>query len=127
MRPETVPHVLKAAAGAGMMVLLAGAAAAAAFASRYDKTPQHTSALTGQDWVNELLSGHSGRFYNQFGMHRHVFCKLLETLRSLTGFDDTRYVSAEEQLMIFLHFARQAKSNRALMERFQRSGDTISK
>jgi hypothetical protein len=110
-----------------MTVLLAGAAAAAGFASRYNKIPQHTSALTGQDWVDELLNGHSGRFYNQLGMHRHVFHKLLDTLRSLTGFDDTKYVSAEEQLMIFLHFARHAKSNRALMERFQRSGDTISK
>ncbi|KAF8171128.1 hypothetical protein BJ912DRAFT_832054, partial [Pholiota molesta] len=40
---------------------------------------------------------------------------------------DGKYVSANEQLAIFLHFARTGASSRMLQERFQRSGETISK
>ncbi|KAF8187944.1 hypothetical protein K438DRAFT_1490367, partial [Mycena galopus ATCC 62051] len=37
----------------------------------------------------------------------------------------TKYVSADEKLATFLHFARTGTSNRMLQERFQRSADTI--
>jgi hypothetical protein len=123
----TLDSLIPAIAGAGIAVILASAAAAIGYASRFDKTPQHTSKLTGQEWVDELLDGHDGRFYNELGMHKHVFQKLLKVLQRMTGFDDTKHISAEEQLSIFLHFARRALSNRGLQERFQRSGDTISK
>jgi hypothetical protein len=77
--------------------------------------------------VDELLNGHEGRFYNELGMRKHVFRRLLNVLERLADFGDTKHVTAEEQLSIFLHFARRALSNRGLQERFQRSGDTISK
>ena len=83
--------------------------------------------LTGQNWIDELLNGHSGRFYNQLGMHKHVFSALVKVLQSWTAFADTKYVSAEEQLAIFLHFAWWGESNRALQEQFQCSPDTITK
>jgi len=38
-------------------------------------------------------------------MHKHVFSALVKVLQSWTAFADTKYVSAEEQLAIFLHFA----------------------
>jgi len=60
-------------------------------------------------------------------MGKHVFNKLLEVLEKNGGLKDTQYVSAEEQLAIFLHFAHHALSNYALQERFQHSGDTILK
>ncbi|KAI9447358.1 hypothetical protein BJY52DRAFT_1127464, partial [Lactarius psammicola] len=44
-----------------------------------------------------------------------------------TGLCNTRHVSAEKQLAIFLHYACHGLSNRALQERFQRSRDTITK
>jgi len=112
---------------AGTAVIMAGYASALAYASRFEKVAQHTSALRGQQWVNELQGGHPERFKNEIGMGKHVFNKLLEVLEENGGLKDTRYVSAEEQLAIFLHFAHRASSNRALQERFQRSGDTISK
>ncbi|KAJ3979372.1 hypothetical protein F5890DRAFT_1392350, partial [Lentinula detonsa] len=40
---------------------------------------------------------------------------------------DSRHVSAAEQLAIFLYFVRQGGSQQQLMERFQRSADTISR
>ena len=37
--------------------LIGGAIAAAVFTSHLDKEPMHTSQLTGQDWIEELLEG----------------------------------------------------------------------
>jgi hypothetical protein len=30
------------------------------YASHFDKLPQHTLILFGQDWINELIAGHDG-------------------------------------------------------------------
>ena len=112
---------------AGMTVIMAGYASALAYASHFEKVMQYISILSGQQWVDKLRKGHPKRFKNEIGMRKHVFNKLLEVLKKDGGLEDTRYVSAEEQLAIFLHFAHRALSNHALQERFQRSGDTISK
>ena len=61
------------------------------------------------------------------GMNRFVFQKLLYELEQRVGLGPTRYVSSEEQLAIFLQIARTGLSNAEMQERFQRSGDTISK
>jgi hypothetical protein len=92
-----------------------------------DKQPMHTSILTGQRWLEELLNGHPTRFYNQLGMKKLVFCRLLLELRVKSGLHDTKHVKAEEQLAIFLYLCRTGASSRLLMERFQRSPDTISR
>jgi hypothetical protein len=97
------------------------------YASCFDKTPLHTSRLTGDQWVQELIDGHEERFYNEMGMRDIVFHQLLELLEREGGLHDTRYVTAREQLAIFLHYAPRGLSNHALQERFQRSADTISK
>ena len=97
------------------------------YGSRFIKTPQHTSVLSGQLWLDELLSGHDGRFYNEIGMNKFVFRRLLTTLERDAGLHGTRHVSAGEQTAIFLHYVRRGLSNRALQERFQCSGDTIMK
>lgn len=91
------------------------------------RRPQHTSGLTGQQWVQELLSGHEDRIFNEFGMRKRVFRELLAVLQTRGGVQATRYVSAEEQLSTFLHYVHRGLPNRALQERFQRSPDTISK
>jgi len=74
-----------------------------------DKQPMHTSILTGQRWLEELLNGHSTRFYNQLGMKKHVFCKLLLELQVKSGLRDTRNVKAKEQLAIFVYLCRLAR------------------
>jgi len=50
-------------------------------------------------------------FRQQFGMERFVFCKLLQALKHRTEMQDTKYVSAEEQLDIFLQIAHTGMSN----------------
>ena len=47
----------------------------------YNKTPYHTSALTGADWVCELLDGHPEHIRNELGVHKEVFHGLIEALR----------------------------------------------
>jgi hypothetical protein len=56
-----------------------------------------------------------------------VFLKLVEALILRCSLRPTKYVSAEEQVAIFLRVARTGLGNREQQERFQRSGDTISK
>jgi hypothetical protein len=97
------------------------------YASRFNKVPQHTSILSDQDWITELIAGHNGQFHNEMGMNKHIFWKLLSVLRTDAGLLDTRHVSSEEQVAIFLHYVHRGLSNCALQEQFQRSPDTISK
>lgn len=107
--------------------LLGATAAVIHTTSLYCKTPMHTSILSGQAWVNELLDGHDVRFSNQFAMEKFVFRRLIATLRNKAGWGGSKHVSAEEKLAIFLYACTTGLSNRKLQERFQRSGDTISK
>ncbi|KAJ7711735.1 hypothetical protein B0H16DRAFT_1233084, partial [Mycena metata] len=66
--------------------------------------PMHTSLLTGQMWLGELLRGHPGRFRDQMGVAKHVFYRLSFELQASSGLVSTKYVSAEEKLATFLHF-----------------------
>jgi len=85
-----------------------------------------TSILTGQLWLDELLQGHPLRFHEQMGMGRHVFRQLSQELQLHNGLQNSKHVTADEQLAIFIYLARTGQSSRMLQERFQRSGDTIS-
>jgi hypothetical protein len=91
-----------------------------------DPEPYHTSALSGQEWVVELIVGHPERIRCELGVHAHVFESLVEEFRAL-GHTDSRYVSLEEQLAIFLYTCVTGLTVRHVGERFQRSNDTISR
>lgn len=90
------------------------------------REPYHTSVLTGEGWVMELLGGHPKRIRSELGVSRDVFLELIEELREL-GHGDSRYVSLEEQLAIFLYMSVTGLTIRHVGERFQRSNETISK
>lgn len=115
------------------LALIAGNAALVAgsdilkYGARFVKIAKHTSSLTGQQWCDELLAGHDDRFYNELGMHKHVFEQLLLVLGRDAHLIGSRHVTAVEQLCVFLHYAWRGLSNQALQEQFQWSGDTITK
>ena len=90
------------------------------------REPYHTSILTGEGWVLELLTGHPERIYAELGVHHHVFYALIAELKA-AGHSDSRHVTLEEQLAIFLYASVTGLSIRHLGERFQRSNETISK
>jgi hypothetical protein len=90
------------------------------------RQPYHTSILTGEGWVTELLAGHPERIRCELGVHRHVFLELIQELRQL-GYDRSKYVSLDEQLAIFLYISVTGLTIRHVGERFQRSNETISR
>ena len=92
----------------------------------YDKTLYHTSALTGEAWVQELLTGHHERIHNELGVHKEVFYELLESLCD-GGQGPSRHISLEEKLMIFLYTCVMGLSLCHIGERFQHTTETISK
>jgi hypothetical protein len=93
---------------------------------RKDPIPYHTSILSGAAWVAELLTGHPERIRCELGMHREVFIELIDTLRRM-GHGNSKFVSLEEQLAIFLYTCVTGLTIRHVGERFQRSNETISR
>ena len=69
---------------------------------RKEPIPYHTSILTGQGWVTELLEGHPKRIRNELGVHKMVFRILVAELQN-AGYHATRNISSKEQLAIFLY------------------------
>ncbi|KAJ7440904.1 hypothetical protein FB451DRAFT_948420, partial [Mycena latifolia] len=47
--------------------------------------PFHTSLLTGQQWLTELLAGHPERFRDQLGIGKQVFHRLSFELQAFSG------------------------------------------
>lgn len=91
----------------------------------YDKIPYHTSALSGEAWVLELLNGHPKRIRCELGVHKQVFCFLIKELCTM-GLKPSRNMTCEEKLSIFLYKCVTGLSVEHVGERFQRSNDTIS-
>ena len=90
------------------------------------KEPYHTSILSGYAWLQELLHGHPKHIRTELGVHKEVFHALIRVLQSM-GHGDTRYVTLEEQLAIFLYTSVTGLSIRHVGERFQHANGTISK
>jgi hypothetical protein len=91
-----------------------------------EREPYHTSILTGEGWVMELLAGHPKRIRCELGVDRHVFLELIQELQRL-GHNRSKYLSLEEQLAIFLYISVTGMTIRHAGERFQRSNETISR
>ena len=96
--------------------------------ANYWKQPYHTSALSGEAWVNELIHGHPDRIFTELGMRLHVFMSFVAHLQIHGGLTVSKHgVSVEEQAAIFLYTCVTGLSVRHVGERFQRSNETISK
>jgi hypothetical protein len=94
--------------------------------ARRIRTPYHTSILSGEGWVQELLNGHPRRIRNELGVNRGTFTLLRKAIQ-LLDIHSSRHVSIEEQLAIFLYTAVTGLSSTHVGERFQRSPSTITK
>jgi hypothetical protein len=111
---------------ANLVINVVGTAAMLYALPLYDKTPYHTSALTGEAWVRELLNGHPERIRNELGVHKHVFDGLMFSLTT-AGLGSSKYVLLKEQLAIFLYTCVTGLSLCHVSERFQRANETTSK
>jgi hypothetical protein len=112
--------------------------AARTMAGTFDKEPCRTSKLQGAAYVQELRTGHEGRAYEVLRMPINVFEDLCSWLRENSGLEDAteepesgtelkRTVTVEEAVAIFLYIVGRGAANRDAQERFQHSGETISR
>ena len=95
-------------------------------ATRTPRIPYHTSALSREAWVQELLTGHPERIRTELGVYRSTFTLLIKAMQKLELYS-SRHVSIEEQVSIFLYTAVTGLSSTHVGERFQRSSSTIAK
>jgi hypothetical protein len=91
----------------------------------YWKQDYHTSALSGYAWTQELIRGHPDRIHTELGVRLHVFFALLVELR-LAGLEDSRFITLDESLAIFLYTCVTGLSVDHVAERFQHSKETIT-
>jgi hypothetical protein len=95
--------------------------------SSHECTHIHTSILTGKKHIEELLHGLRVRARREFRMEKEIFYKLVEVLRDGNLLVNSREISIEEQLAMFLFCLSTNASNRTIQERFQHSGEIVSR
>lgn len=91
------------------------------------KQPRHSISPPGTGFMTELLNGCDDFSREMLRMDKHVFLKLSDNLRQRGMLRDTAGVLIEEQLAIFLNIVGHNERNRVIQERFQHSGETISR
>ena len=82
------------------------------------RLPYHTSILTEEGWVMELLAGHPCWIHTELGVSHEVFIALIDELCHM-GHTDSRFVSLEGQVAIFLYASVTGLTVWHLGERFQ--------
>lgn len=123
---DEIKHVEEHAKGRKKRVNKVAALVGAYATLNLCKEPRHTSAYTGCIWVRDVLDGNSSRCYNMFRMERDVFLSLVEQLQQ-HGLKETKNIGIHESVAMFLHTVGHALSSRMQQERFQHSGETISR
>ena len=96
--------------------------------SRLEKTPIHTSILPGANYLQEVLQSSSPhRVREALRMPLSTFQQLCTRLAVGGYLRDSARVSVEEQVAIFMRIVGKKSSNRDTQDRFQHSGQTISR
>ncbi|KAK2421380.1 hypothetical protein QL285_032017 [Trifolium repens] len=106
---------------------LVAAAAGYYYYSSLTKQPSRGLSHMKCEFMTEVLNGHDDFCREMLRMDRHVFQKLCGILRQRAMLRDTSGVMIEEQLAIFLNVIGHNERNRVIQERFQHSGETISR
>lgn len=76
--------------------------------------------------ARDLLNGSTVRFHDMFRMPQEVFRALVTWLRGHTGLGDTRQLSAECQVMVFLWICAHNECQRNCAHRFSLAQSTVS-
>ncbi|TFK81399.1 hypothetical protein K466DRAFT_456033, partial [Polyporus arcularius HHB13444] len=79
---------------------LAAAAVTTYLTPHLIKRSMYYSACTGERYIQELLHAHPDHICDILGVSKHVF--LVHELSDYGDLQDTKHVSQEEQLAIFL-------------------------
>jgi hypothetical protein len=91
------------------------------------KKPIHNYVRNGATYIHETLTGHEALCKRRFHMEREIFEALIRRLRENNLLADSRYLSVEEQLGLFLYAVSKNASNHTLQYTFQHSRETITR
>ena len=94
----------------------------------YNKLACQISSLGGEEYIQELITtAHPSRCQEVFRMPLETFLALEKWLTANTSLKESRkHFSVRQKLAIFLFIIGEGASNRAVQEKFQYSGDTVS-
>ena len=76
--------------------------------------------------MDELIEGHPVHIHCKLGVSQEVFLEMITILHNF-GYDSSKYMQIEEQLVIFLYMSVTGHTIRHTGERFQCLNETISK
>ena len=92
-----------------------------------NKEIAHDSKLSGREFVDELLSGSATVCFDLFRMKKPCFIKLCDVLKEKKFLSDSRYVSIQEKVAMFLFIIGHNVRHRVVADRFQHSTETVSR
>jgi len=81
----------------------------------------------GMRWLTEVLRGHWKQSVNMFRMDSTILLSLCNDLETHHGLKPSRKMSVIENVTMFLFTIAVEASNRQVHERFQHSGETVSR
>jgi len=82
---------------------------------------------TGMRWLIEILNGHWVCYVNMFRMDTDTLKSLSFELETMYGLKPSKRMSVIEKVCMFLYTLALGASNREVQERFQHSGETVSR
>ena len=86
----------------------------------------HDASFTGNQVVQNMLNGHLRVCFDSCRFLPQVFISLYSIFRAKGYLSDSRQVSVEEQIRIFLQIIAHAHQNRSVQHSLQHSGETFS-
>ena len=89
--------------------------------------PCKTSFQIGYKWVMEILQGNPDTCKQNFRMEIYVFIYLCKELKKRYHLKGTRKLTVEELMAMFFSTLGHEFGNRIVQERFQHSGETVSR
>jgi hypothetical protein len=95
--------------------------------SRTIKTPYNNAPFTGRDYVEFILTGNQARCKAMFRLTSEKFEELSQKLSNIDSNPISKLISMDEQLAVFMYIVGQGATNRQAQDRFQHSGENISK
>jgi hypothetical protein len=94
--------------------------------AKSQNAPRNTGTKGGV-YLEDLLRSTPKRIYDVLRMQKETFIRLCVWLQVYTDLKPTRHISVQEQVAMFLWTVNYSASNAQVEERFQHSGETISR
>jgi hypothetical protein len=94
--------------------------------TRVEMRPLHQDRLRGHRTMQEWFT-RPALLYRQTGLKLQTFRDLVCWLRQETDLDDTRYMTLDEKVAIFLYICRHGAGHDNAEDMFGRATDTVSR